>query len=268
MMPFRFGCQTYTWEMLGHRWKGTPDEILDTVAETGYQGVEFSNAMIGCYGRHPAAFREALAARGLDCAAFAYARTGFTDPTRWEEDLEGAVEALRFCVAVDALLCLGGPAAPSRDHYETDFAQAVRFYNEVALRGADLGVTVCVHPHSHHGSLVESAEEYARLLESTASSGLMFNPDAGHIARSGQDVCACFRAHRDRIAHVHIKDADHQGNWQPLGQGTIPWADLFALLGETRYTGWIVAEEESELAWRDGVAAVKANREYLQRLLG
>ncbi|HOS95648.1 MAG TPA: sugar phosphate isomerase/epimerase, partial [Armatimonadota bacterium] len=163
MMPFRFGCQTYTWEMLGHRWKGTPDEILDTVAETGYQGVEFSNAMIGCYGRHPAAFREALAARGLDCAAFAYARTGFTDPTRWEEDLEGAVEALRFCVAVDALLCLGGPAAPSRDHYETDFAQAVRFYNEVALRGADLGVTVCVHPHSHHGSLVESAEEYARL---------------------------------------------------------------------------------------------------------
>jgi inosose dehydratase len=45
----RVGCQTYTWEMLGQKWHGSPDDILDAVAAAGYTGVEFSNNMIGDY---------------------------------------------------------------------------------------------------------------------------------------------------------------------------------------------------------------------------
>ena len=45
--PLRVGCQTYTWEMHGPAWQGSPDNILDAIAAAGYAGVEFSNAMIG-----------------------------------------------------------------------------------------------------------------------------------------------------------------------------------------------------------------------------
>jgi sugar phosphate isomerase/epimerase len=258
------GCQTYTWEMHGDNWSGTPDDILDAMATTGYAGVEFADAMIGDYFDHPDRFAEAMKQRGLECAAFAYARNGFTDPRSHDEDLAGAEKALNFCHELGVPLCLGGAAWESRD--EARFAQAMRFYNAVAERGAALGVLVCAHPHSHAGSLLESAEEYDQFLSQTEDSGLMSNPDAGHIVRGGQDLMDCMRQHRARIRHVHIKDADSAGNWQPLGDGVIDWRAFFDFLRQTAYEGWIVAEEESSLALQDTTAAIRKNREYLQTL--
>ena len=226
----RIGCQTYTWEMRGEDWTGSPDDILDIVSETDYEGVEFSNAMIGEYLEDPARFAAALEQRKLACAAYAYATTGFTAGDRFEQDLAGAMEGLTFCAALGVPLCLGGAASPSREGYETKLGQAIRLYRTVAERGAKMGVTVCVHQHSHYGWLLETAKEYDALLSQTADSGLMFNPDAGHIVRGGQNLMDCFRRHRDRIAHVHIKDVDAAGSWQPLGGGIIDWQALFGFL--------------------------------------
>jgi inosose dehydratase len=265
-MTGRIGCQTYTWEMLGPRWQGTPDDILDLVSGAGYDGIEFSNAMIGEYVGAPDRLAVSLARRGLALAAFAYAAAGFTDPATYEWDLAGAEQALAFARAMGVPLCLAGPAAPTREDYERSFAQAVRFYRAAAERGAAAGVTVCVHPHSHYGSLVESAAEYDALLAATADSGLMFNPDCGHIVRSGTDLMPLLRRHRSRIAHVHIKDADAAGNWKALGDGRIDWREVFDFLSETGYTGWVVAEEESEGAFADQAAAVRGNRAYLRSL--
>jgi inosose dehydratase len=265
-MTGRIGCQTYTWEMLGPRWQGTPDDILDLVSGAGYDGIEFSNAMIGEYMGAPNLLAAALAQRDLALAAFAYAAAGFTDPATYERDLAGAELALAFAGAMGVPLCLAGPAAPTRDEYERSFTQAIRFYTAVAELGAAAGVTVCVHPHSHYGSLVESAAEYDALLEATEDSGLMFNPDCGHIVRSGTDLMSCLTRHRSRIAHVHIKDADAAGNWKPLGGGRIDWQEVFDFLQESGYSGWIVAEEESDAAFADQAAAIQGNRAYLRSL--
>jgi inosose dehydratase len=265
-MTGRIGCQTYTWEMLGPRWQGSPDDILDLVSEAGYDGIEFSNAMIGDYAESSDRLAAALARRGLALAAFAYAATGFTDPLRYEADLAGAERALGLARAMGVPLCLAGPAAPDRREYERSFAQAVRFYRAVAERGAAAGVVVCVHPHSHFGSLVESAAEYDALLAQTEDAGLMFNPDCGHIVRSGMELMPCLRRHRLRIAHVHIKDVDAAGNWKPLGGGRIDWREVLGFLRETGYMGWIVAEEESDAAFADQAAAIRGNRAYLRSL--
>lgn len=259
-------CQTYTWEMLGDAWAGSPDDIMDAVAGAAYSGVEFSNGMIGDYLERPEAYSQALARRGLRSAAFAFATTGFTDPSTYDDDLCGAREAVEFCRAQQILLCLGGAAAPTREAYDASLEQAIAFYRAVAACAAEAGVTVCVHPHSHHGSLLESAEEYDRLLEATAGSGLMFNPDAGHIVRGGQDLLGCIRRHGGRVSHVHIKDVDAQGRWQPLGRGVIDWKAFFGALEDAGYRGWIVAEEESEDARRDQAGAIRANREFLADL--
>jgi sugar phosphate isomerase/epimerase len=265
-MAALIACQTYTWEMLGASWQGSADDILDAVSAAGYAGVEFSNAMIGAYWDAPDRLATALSQRRLRLAAFAYASGGFTDPQRYDADLAGTAKALAFCRTMGVPLCLGGAAASSRSEYERQMGQAIRFYRVVAERGLAAGVTVCVHPHSHHGSLLESAEEYDALLEGTAEVNLMFNPDAGHIARGGQDVMSCFRRYRSRIAHVHIKDVDARGNWQPLGAGIIPWRELLGFLSETNYAGWVVAEEESAAAYADPVGAVHGNRTYLRSL--
>ena len=268
MAALRVGCQTYSWEMHGAAWTGTPDDILQAIADAGYAGVEFAASMIGPYYDRPQAFAEALAARGLELAAFAYASPhGFTDPAHREDELAGAERALHFVARFpQPLLALGGAASPTRDDCDAKLAQAIDFYREVARRGSDLGVDVLVHPHSHHGSLLESAEEYARLLDATADSGLGFNPDSGHIVRGGQDLLTCVQAHASRIRHVHVKDVRPDGEWAPLGGGVCDLPALFSFLRSLDYDGWIVAEEESQLAWRDPSEAIRVNRAYLRSI--
>jgi sugar phosphate isomerase/epimerase len=266
MADMRVGCQTYSWEMHGGAWTGTPDDILDAIAAAGYAGVEFAASMIGAYYDEPAAFADALVGHGLELAAFAYASPhGFTDPAHLDEEMAGAERALGFAAQFPRpLLALGGAASPTRDDYDAKLARACGFYSGVARKGAARGVDVVVHPHSHHGSLLESAEEYARLLEATADSGLGFNPDTGHIVRGGQDLLTCVTAHAGRIRHVHVKDARPDGSWAPLGGGVCDFPGLLDLLRGIGYEGWIVAEEESDLAWADPAAAIRANRAYLR----
>jgi len=262
----RVGCQTYTWEMLGRQWRGSPDDILDAASAAGYGGVEFSNNMIGAYWQRPAAFQEALEKRGLACAAFAYATTGFTDPEREQEDLEGAERSLEFAAHFSVPLCLGGPSSASRDDYGTKLSQACRFYHQVAQRAGQRGVTVAVHPHSHHTSLVLTPEEYDRLLAATEAAGIMFNPDTGHILRGGHDPMACFRKHQARIVHVHLKDVDAAGRWQPMGKGVCGFPALLGWLAGIGYQGWVVAEEESEAVWQNANRAITEDRTYLRSL--
>jgi inosose dehydratase len=268
MASMRMGCQTYSWEMHGEGWKGTPDEILDAMAEAGYAGAEFAVTMLGPYADRPRAFADALDRRGLVLSAVAYASpNGFTDPAHWEEELAGAERALRFAAEFPRpLLGLGGAASPSRDDYDAKLTHACRFYSTVAEKGQAMGVDVVIHPHSHHGSLLESAGEYARMLELTAASGAGFNPDTGHIVRGGQDLLACIATHLGRIRHVHVKDATPAGEWAPMGQGVCDFVGLFDLLEGAGYDGWVIAEEESSLAWEDPRKAIVVNREYIRSL--
>ncbi len=268
MSTIKIGCQTYTWEMLGEQWKGSVDDILDAVAGAGYEGIEITNAMIGDYYPRPGDFAAALARRGLRLAAFAYGSpTGFSDPANWEAERAEAMRAVAFTAHFPGVpLCLGGAASPSREDLSRKHAQAAKLYSAVAREGRARGVTVALHPHSHHGSLLESAQEYATILALTAEAGVQFNPDSGHIVRGGQELLGALRAHLGRVVHVHIKDADAAGDWQPLGQGVCDFPGLFRVLEEAGYQGWVVAEEESAAAWADPQAAIAANRQYLREL--
>ncbi len=268
MTHIRVACQTYTWEMLGAGWKGRVDDLLDWIAGAGYDGIEITNTMIGEYRDRPQAFAEALAARNLALAAFAYsAPSGFTDPATWEADIAGAQKAIEFVRHFpEPRLGLGGAAHPSRDDALAKLDQAMRFYNEVGRLGREAGVSVNVHPHSHHGSLLESAAEYKHLMAGLDPRWVSLGPDTGHIVRGGQDLLTCLRRHLPRITHLHLKDVTATRTWAPLGEGVCDFPAVMALLQESGYRGWVVAEEESEDARRDGIAAIRKNRAYLRAI--
>jgi inosose dehydratase len=265
----RVGCQTYTWEMLGDKWSGQVDDILTAMADSGYEGVEITNTMIREYAERPAEFGHALKVRGLTLAAFAYASPlGFTDPANRAQELQGAEKAMRFVAEFPGVpLILGGPSTKARQDVAAKIAQAAEFYNEVGRRGKSAGVEVAFHPHSHHGSILESREEYERIMELTDPALVQWNPDTGHIVRGGQDLLDTLRRFRARIRHVHLKDVDANNRWQPLGQGIcgIP-AVLKFLEQEAEFSGWIVAEEESDSAAAAPESAIKRNRQYLKSI--
>ena len=267
MSSIQVACQTYTWEMLGTEWKGQVTDILDWIAGAGYAGIEITNSMIGEFYDHPQKFADELARRDLKLAAFAYATTGFTDPDRWHEDIAGARRAIEFVRHFpEPRLGLGGAAHPSTEDAQAKLDQAIRFYNEVGRQGADVGVSVNVHPHSHHGSLLESVEAYAYLMDHLDARYVSFGPDTGHIVRGGQDLMACLQTYISRITHLHLKDATASGEWVALGEGICDFPAVLALLESVDYEGWIVAEEESSEARQDGLAAIRKNRTYLHAI--
>ncbi len=265
----RIGCQTYTWEMLGNKWDGRVDDILAAVAGAGYEGIEITNTMIREYAPRPTEFSKALQKHGLTLSAFAYASPrGFTDPDQHQQELSGADEALQFVASFPGTpLMLGGPSTPQRDHLFEKIGHAADFYNEVGKRGKAIGVEVAFHPHSHHGSILESREEYERIMELTDPALIGWNPDTGHIVRGGQNLAETLRHFAARIRYIHLKDVDADHRWQPLGQGVcdIP-AILQLLTKELAFSGWAVGEEESAQAAADPVAAVAGNRQYLKSL--
>ncbi|HTO22456.1 MAG TPA: sugar phosphate isomerase/epimerase, partial [Spirochaetia bacterium] len=161
-------------------------------------------------------------------------------------------------------ISIAGPASDTPGNEQEKLDQAIKFYNEVARRGREQGVVVAVHPHSHHLSLANGEKEYIRLLGATEASGLMYNPDTGHIIRGGQDPVAVFRKYFKRIVHVHVKDVDAQGSWQLLGKGITDYPALFKLLRDGGYAGWVVSEEESEVVRTDLTGAISKNRAYLR----
>ena len=263
----KIGCQTYTWEMLGDAWHGRVTDLLDMVAEAGYAGIEITNTMIGEFADRPRDFAGELARRGLELAAFAYASTsGFSNPAQAASDLAGANRWLAFLGEFPGVqLGLGGAASADPKLRRVKLDLAIGMYNAIGERAAAAGVVVNVHPHSHFGSLLETAEEYDYLL-ARLDPAIRFGPDTGHIVRGGQDLLTCLRRCLPRISHLHLKDADAAGVWQPMGQGMCDFPAVLELLTASGYDGWVVCEEESELARQDGLAAIKHNRAYLRTL--
>ncbi len=267
----KIGCQTYTWEMLGAQWQGRVDDILDAVAAAGYRGIEITNAMIGEYAERPEAFAEALRTRELTMPAFGFgAPSGFTDPGARAIERAGAEQAMRFVAAFPgSLLVLGGASAFNEGSRAVAIEAAASFYNQVGQIGRRAGVPVAFHPSTHHGSILVTADDYDRIMRLTDPELVRWNPDSGHIVRGGQDLPATLRRYAARICHVHLKDLDRNGAWQPMGHGVCDMPPIITLLrDELQYEGWFVLEEESDAARADPVAAIRDNREYLRPILG
>jgi sugar phosphate isomerase/epimerase len=263
-----FGCQTFTWEMLGDVWTGGPDDLVAAIADAGYAGLEITDTMIGAYAGRPAEFARRLEDAGLALVAFAMGSDGgFTEPAQAEADLEATRRWVDFAAHFPgALVSLGSATAMSKGPREDKFAVAAGIYNRAAEIGRAADVDVAVHPSSHHHTLLFSREDYDRifgLLEPEVG----WAPDTGHILRGGQAIGETLAAHRDRIRYVHLKDVDAQGTWAMLGEGAcdIP-AVIAAAQRAPRFNGWIVVEEESATAAADPGAAVRANRETMRRL--
>jgi inosose dehydratase len=123
----------------------------------------------------------------------------------------------------------------------------------------ELGLTLVYHHHM--GTVVQSEAEIDRLMAETGPAVKLLL-DTGHALWGGADPAALARRHRDRIAHVHMKDVREavmaragREDWSFLksvveGVYTVPgdgMIDFIAVLRELEgYSGWVVVEAEQD----------------------
>ena len=119
------------------------------------------------------------------------------------------------------------------------------------------GLTASLHPHL--GTVVESPEQIERAL---AESAVLLCLDTGHVLAGGGDPVKITLEHRNRIAHVHLKDVDAalagrvrrgelryhravaEGLYRPLGGGDVDLTTVITTLEEAGYDGWYVLEQD------------------------
>lgn len=120
--------------------------------------------------------------------------------------------------------------------------------------------------HHHMGTVVQTAEETARLMENTDPEYMSLLFDTGHFAYCGEDPLEMVKTHISRIKHVHLKDIRPEvveevkakdmsfldgvraGAFTIPGDGCIDFAPIFQVLEEDGYQGYMVVEAEQDPA--------------------
>ena len=112
----------------------------------------------------------------------------------------------------------------------------------------------------------EGPADFARAIEGR-SKLLGINLDIGHFSASGHDAAAYFRAHKDRIYSLHIKDRDKDEAraYRKFGEGATPIAEVLRLAREAKFR--YAANIEYEMDEKDPIEGVRHAFEYVKRVL-
>ncbi|MEH7118876.1 myo-inosose-2 dehydratase [Neobacillus vireti] len=118
--------------------------------------------------------------------------------------------------------------------------------------------------HHHMGTGIQTVAEIDRLMEYTDPEHVHLLYDTGHIYVSDADYMTLLNKHLDRIKHVHFKDVRTSvreqcekerksflqsflaGMFTVPGDGCIDFTEVYKMLLEMNYSGWIVIEAEQD----------------------
>jgi inosose dehydratase len=160
--------------------------------------------------------------------------------------------------------------------------------NKIGEITANQGFRLAYHPHM--GTGVQSGADIDRLMRHTDPRHVGLLLDTGHLAWAGVDPVDVIERHRDRIAHLHLKNvrgsvradgALADGSFREYveagiftvpgdGDGDVDFdAVLKALRPGESYRGWLVVEAEQDPhAGPPPLYYAQLARSYLARVLG
>lgn len=258
----------------------TADQILETLADTGYAGVDlgplgflgtgeklaarlrrFGLPLAGGWVQLPLSDDEAFEAAlpELDAALAVFAAAASLAEELWAASGSPGPVLLPKPTLADA----GSPeraAKPGQGSAGLDSAGWDRLARNLEradkrVRTAGLESTF----HHHAGTFVESPAEIDRLLERVPV-GLTL--DTGHLLLGGGDPLAAVERWGERVNHLHVKDVDaaelgrvlaagggmvevwSSGAFTAFGNGDIDLPAVMGRMAEIDYEGWVIVEQD------------------------
>ena len=243
----QLGAQTNAWA-IDPKKLDTFFSVLSQIKQVGYAGFEtgFFNLMSEFDAPQQAA--DKLRATGLEFIGIHIflqpdkldAQTHLPPASLYEKVARGgkALGAKR--------LFFSGAPAPTEDALK----RKVEALNTAGRYAKDAGLIFAYH--NHWWEFQSRVNEIETLYTQTDPSLVSFLLDAGHAYRGGADVPAFLRRHSDRIVALHLRDYK-DGKQVPLGQGTVPLANIANTLRGLHWSGWAINEEEREDGTKAGL---------------
>jgi sugar phosphate isomerase/epimerase len=241
-----------------------PAEVVGTLAELGYDGVEWTLAHFNPQVHSPADLArvvEVTRAAGLEVSELVVQQDLVT---RDEVALDARCRLIEDCAraaadnGIPALNLFTGPApwdpgapklGPDITHGEAwDLVR--RAFERVLVVAEEVRVYLAVE--AVWGMLARDYYTLQELFRQVQSPYLAVNMDPSHFALYRNDIPWAVRQFGDKIVHVHLKDAIGLDTRQPgdfifplLGEGMVDWTAFFGALDEVGYSGFCSAEFES-----------------------
>ena len=204
--------------------------VLEAVGKMGYQGVEFA----GYYGWEgkPKELRRLLDANGLKCCG---THTGI-------ETVTG--DALKATAELHHILGNTFLIVPSlRAEGAQGWLDAAKQFNEIAAKAKTLGMRVGYHAHAGDFGKYEGKTTWEIFFDNTVPDVIM-QLDIGNCLQGGGDPIAILKKYPGRSASVHLKEFGGPEN-AVIGQGVVPWKDVFQVCETTGGAAWYVVEHET-----------------------
>jgi sugar phosphate isomerase/epimerase len=250
-LGWRVSCQHYSLRDRGLF------EAIDTLAGIGILNIEptdFQNLMNGdetvtdfrISADKRAEWKKHLADRGMKMPSYYVSKKDdFADRRLWDFMKDMGVE----------IVC--GEPAPA------NLGKVEELCNEY-------GMKLAIHNHPEGHSIYWNPVAAMNLIAAQGRLGpdIGFCPDVGHWARSCVDIVNGLSKYHERAIHVlHVKDIPRPcEGWKndlPLGDGVIPFIDIFNSLSSWKWQGIVTIELEANPAnLRDIDACAKSIEDY------
>jgi len=221
------GLQLYS--VRGDAAKDLPG-VLKAVAAMGYQGVEFA----GYYGYDAKQLRKLLDENGLKCCG---------THARWNTLLG---DALKETIEFNQTLGNKYLIAPSLPRERTGSIDALketaRIFEELAERAKPHGMHVGYHAHGGDFRRIDGTTPWDVIFGNTSTQVVM-QLDLGNCIGGGGDPVAILKKYPGRSLTIHLKE--HGGPaGAVIGEGEVPWKEVFELCETTGKTEWYIVEQE------------------------
>lgn len=225
---------------------------LEALAQMGYEGVEFA----GYYGYTAQELLDMLGDAGLKVAGSHLSIDHFLGD-KLDETL-AFERALGNCYLVV-------PALPEKYRGSVEaWRETARLFAEIAQKVEAAGMHFGYHNHRMEFEAVEGQIPWDVFAQNTPQ-GVILQLDVGHCLRAGGDPCAYLRKYAGRYASIHVRDWAESDPDAIVGEGAVPWEDVFAIVKEAGATAWYTVEQTAgERPELECVALCLENLEKMQ----
>ena len=180
----------------------------------------------------------------------------FTHPDSIQRERE--LEYLKHDIALSSeigaryLRILAGQAHPSTP-IEEGIEWVIENFRRVSSVGDKFKVKLLFENHSKPGAwdyvdFSHPTEIFLTIVEGIKDTGIGVNFDTGNTLAYGDDPIPVLRKVMSRVETIHAADTATRGKLEPvvLGEGIVPFGEIFSLLKQNSFDGWICIEEASK----------------------
>lgn len=208
-------------------------QTLAAVARMGYKGVEFAG-----YYDYPAAELKKM----LDDNGLLTAGTHTKLSTLQGDQLQRTVEFNQ--VLGNKYLIV--PSLPVEwRQSKASLQTAANTLNEIAAQLAPMGMKTGYHNHGYEFQPLEDGSLPWDTLFGNTNKEVVMQLDLGNALKAGADLVATLQRYPGRAATIHLKEFSHSNDQALIGEGDVPWSEVFRLCENTAGTEWYIVEQES-----------------------